>query len=167
VAIRPNGAIGALAEGQLLERFATQDGEAAELAFAALVKRRASMVLRVCRITLRDPNAVQDAFQATVLALVDKGRSLWDRDSLGPWPHRVAHHVATRARSSAARRRELERRAAVTRPTLVSERGDWEVSARSYQLAARADVGRAEQPCWRCWTRRGRAGTLRQENAHE
>jgi len=137
VAIRPNGAIrrqlrtlfhlgaiGELTDGQLLERFATQDGEAAELAFAALVERHGPMVLRVCRNTLRDPNDVQDAFQATVLALVQKARSLWVRDSLGPWLHRVAHRVATRARSSAARRRELERRAAATRPTLVSERGD-------------------------------------------
>jgi len=195
VAIRPNGAIrrqlrtlfnlgamGELTDGQLLERFATQDGEAAELAFAALVERHWPMVLRVCQNTLRDPNDVQDAFQATFLVLVQKARSLWVRDSLGPWLHRVAHRVATRARSSAARRRELERRAAATRPTLVSERGDWEVSARSYRLAARAgrhptgstaeahgryslapgrgaaraDVGRAERPCGRCWTRRGR-----------
>jgi RNA polymerase sigma factor (sigma-70 family) len=139
VAIRPNeairrqlrtlfnlGAIGELTDGQLLERFATQDGEAAELAFAALVERHGPMVLRVCRNTLRDPNDVQDAFQATFLALVQKARSLWVRDSLGPWLHRVAHRVATRARSSAARRREHERRAASSRPTLVSERGDWE-----------------------------------------
>jgi hypothetical protein len=73
-----------------------------------------------------------------VLALVEKARSLWVRDSSGPWLHRVAHHVATRVRSSAARQSELERRAAATRPTLVSERGDWEVGARSSQLAARA-----------------------------
>ena len=122
MAIRPNGAIrrqlrtlfnlgaiGELTDGQLLERFATQDGEAAELAFAALVERHGPMVLHVCRNTLRDPNDVQDAFQATVLTLVQKARSLWVRDSLGPWLHRVACRVATRARSSAARRRELER----------------------------------------------------------
>ncbi len=139
VAIRPNGAIrrqlrtlfnlgaiGDLTDGQLLERFATQDGEAAELTFAALVERHGPMVLRVCRNTLCDPNDVQDAFQATFLALVQKARSLWVRDSLGPWLHRVAHRVATRARSSAARRREHERRAAATRPTLFSERDDWE-----------------------------------------
>src|SRR5262249_23239711 len=139
-------------------------------------------VLRVCWNTLRDPNDVQDAFQATALALVQKARSLWVRDSSGPWLHRVAHRVATRARSSPARRRELERRAAATKPTLVSEWGDWKVSARSYRLAARAgrhptgspaeahgryslaqgrdaaraDVGRAERPCGRCGTRRGR-----------
>jgi hypothetical protein len=42
-------AFGALTDGQLLERLATQDGEAAELAFAALVERHGPMVLRVCR----------------------------------------------------------------------------------------------------------------------
>src|SRR5262249_30103589 len=87
----------------------------------ALVHRHGPRVLRVCRKTLRDPNDVQDAFQATFLVLVQKARSLWVRDSLGPWLHRVAHRVATRARSSAAGRREHERRAAATRPTHYSE----------------------------------------------
>ena len=138
MAIRPNtairrqlgtlfnlGVIGELTDGQLLERFATRSGEAAELAFAALVERHGPMVLRVCRNSLRDPNDVQDAFQATFLVLVEKARSLWVRDSLGPWLHRVAYRVATRARSSAARRQKHERQAAVTRQTLVPERGDW------------------------------------------
>jgi len=147
VAIRPNGtirrqlrtlfnlgAIGELTDGQLLERFATRGGEAAELAFAALVERHGPMVLRVCRNRLRDPNDAEDAFQATFLVLVQKARSLWVRDSLGPWLHRVAHRVATRARSSAARRREHERRAAATRQTQVSEQGDWEdVAARLHE----------------------------------
>src|SRR4051812_4573276 len=38
-----------LTDGQLLERFATRDGEVAELAFAALVERHGAMVLNVCR----------------------------------------------------------------------------------------------------------------------
>ncbi len=120
------GAIGDLTDGQLLERFATRRGEAAELAFAALVERHGPMVLRVCRSTLRDPNDVQDAFQATFLVLVQKSRSLWVRDSLGPWLHRVAHRTATRARSSEVRRRKHEQQAAATRPTLVSEPAGWD-----------------------------------------
>jgi RNA polymerase sigma factor (sigma-70 family) len=115
------GVIGELTDGQLLERFATRSGEVGELAFAALVERHGPMVLRVCRNLLRDPNDVQDAFQATFLVLVQKSRSLWVRDSLGPWLHRVAHRVATRAGKSAARRREHERRAAALRHTMVSE----------------------------------------------
>jgi hypothetical protein len=43
------GAIGELTDGQVLERFATQNRKAAELAFAALVERHGPMVLRACR----------------------------------------------------------------------------------------------------------------------
>ena len=106
------GAIRELTDGQLLERFARGDGEAAELAFAALVERHGAMVLRVCRAQLADPHDTQDAFQATFLVLVEKARGLWVRDSLGPWLHQVALRTASCARSSAIRRRRLERRAA-------------------------------------------------------
>jgi RNA polymerase sigma factor (sigma-70 family) len=118
------GTIGELTDGQLLERFGARGGEAAELAFAALVERHGPMVLRVCRHVLADPNDADDSFQATFLILVKKARSLWVQESLGPWLHRVAHRVATRARISAARLREHEKRAAGARPTLLRERGD-------------------------------------------
>ena len=95
------GAIRDLTDGQLLERFATRGGEAAELAFAALVERHGSKVLRVCRRAAGNPHDAEDAFQATFLILVKQARSLWVRDSIGPWLHRVAHRVATRARLSA------------------------------------------------------------------
>jgi RNA polymerase sigma factor (sigma-70 family) len=132
VAIRPNtaifrqiqtlfdvGVIGDLTDTQLLERFTTLDHEAAELAFAALVERHGPMVLRVCRNLLNNPHDAQDAFQATFLVLVQKARSLWVKDSLAPWLHRVAHRVASRARASTVRRRDHERRAAEQKPTLV------------------------------------------------
>jgi RNA polymerase sigma factor (sigma-70 family) len=115
------GAIGELTDGQLLERFATSGGESAELAFAALVERHGPMVLRVCRSALRDRHDADDAFQATFLVLVQKARALWVKDSLGPWLHRVAHRVATRARHSEARRRDHERRAAAMSPMLAPE----------------------------------------------
>ena len=50
------GTIRDLTDGQLLERFATGRGEAAELAFAVLVERHGPMVLRVCRGVLADPH---------------------------------------------------------------------------------------------------------------
>jgi RNA polymerase sigma factor (sigma-70 family) len=118
------GTVGDLTDGQLLERFATRGGEAAELAFAALVERHGPMVLRVCRHAAGDPHDAEDSFQATFLILVKQARSLWVLDSLGPWLHRVAHRVATRARLSGARLREHERRAAAARPAVVRERGD-------------------------------------------
>jgi len=113
-----------LTDGQLLERFATSRGEAAELAFAALVERHGPMVLRVCRGVLVDPDDREDAFQATFLVLVKKARALWVRDSLGPWLHQVAYRIASCARSAAARRQRHERRAAMSRHESRHETGD-------------------------------------------
>ena len=106
------GTVRELTDGQLLERFATDRDDAAELAFAVLVERHGPMVQRVCRGVLADPHDTQDAFQATFLVLVRKARALWVRDSLGPWLHQVAYRTASCARSSAARRRRHERGAA-------------------------------------------------------
>ncbi|MFI5457214.1 MAG: sigma-70 family RNA polymerase sigma factor [Isosphaerales bacterium] len=110
------GTIAELTDGQLLERFATSRGEAAELAFAVLVERHGPMVLRVCRSVLVDPDDQEDAFQASFLVLVKKARGLWVRDSLGPWLHQVAFRTASCARSAATRRRRHERLAAMSRP---------------------------------------------------
>jgi RNA polymerase sigma factor (sigma-70 family) len=97
-------------DGQLLERFVTGGGEVAEHAFAALVDRHGPMVWRVCCAILRDEHDAQDAFQATFLVLVRRAGSLWVRDSLGPWLHRVASRAAVRARVAERRRRSVERR---------------------------------------------------------
>jgi RNA polymerase sigma factor (sigma-70 family) len=108
-----------LTDGQLLERFAIGGGDAAEIAFATLVERHGPMVIRTCQGILRDDHEAMDAFQATFLVLVRKGPSLWVRDSLGPWLHRVASRAARRARAGANRRRAMERglAEATRRPT--------------------------------------------------
>ena len=106
------GDVGGLTDGQLLEMSSTRQGQPAELAFAALVERHGPMVLRACRGLLGDDHDAQDAFQATFLILVRKRDTLWVRDSLGPWLHRVACRVSARARIDADRRRTIERRAA-------------------------------------------------------
>ncbi len=106
------GTVGGLTDGQLLERFATGQGETAELAFAALVDRHGPLVLRVCRSVLTDAHDAQDAFQATFLVLVQKAHALWVRDSIGPWLYQVAYRTAACARSETARRRRHEQRAA-------------------------------------------------------
>src|SRR5262249_10698093 len=105
------GAASGYTDGQVLEQFTTRRGEAAELAFAALVERHGPMVLLACRDILGDDHEAQDAFQATFLILVRKAGSLWVRDSIGPWLHRVACRVAVRARIGADRRRAVERQA--------------------------------------------------------
>jgi HlyD family secretion protein len=109
------GVVRDLTDGQLLERFATDRGEAAELAFAVLVERHGPMVLRVCRSVLDGNFESDDAFQATFLVLVMKARRLWVRDSLGPWLHQVAFRTASRARRAATCRRKHEQRAATAR----------------------------------------------------
>ena len=114
------GAIGALSDGQLLERFATGRGEPRELAFAALVERHGPVVLRVCRSVLRDENAAEDAFQATFLALARKAGSLWVQDSLAPWLHQAAYRAAVHDRSATIRRRSHEHAAAALRPESVA-----------------------------------------------
>jgi RNA polymerase sigma factor (sigma-70 family) len=101
------------------------------------------MVLRVCQHVLADPNDAEDSFQATFLILVRKARSMWVQESLGPWLHRVAHRVATRARFSAARVREHEKRAAAMRPTFGRERGD-----RDELLSlVHEEIDRLPEPC--------------------
>ena len=100
------GVVAGLADAQLLERFLTR-GDAG--AFEALVGRHGPMVLSVCRGILRDPHDAEDAFQATFLVLVKKGRTIRGRDALGGWLHQVAHRVAIQANIALARRRTLER----------------------------------------------------------
>src|SRR5262249_22963550 len=118
-----------LTDGQLLERFVTGGGGAAESAFAALVDRHGRIVLGTCQAVLRDEHAARDAVQGTFLVLVRKAGSLWVRDSLGPWLHRVAYRVATHARRDSRRRRWAEREAA--------ERASWRTAAVGYDdLAA-------------------------------
>src|SRR5580704_16032279 len=100
------GTVAGLSDAQLLGRFRTQRDEAA---FVGLVARHGPMVLTVCRGVLRDPHAAEDAFQATFLILVRKAGTLWVRDSVAGWLHRVAHRVALQARADAVRRRARER----------------------------------------------------------
>src|SRR3954466_953423 len=96
-----SGTVTGLTEGQLLERFAT--GRDAS-AFEALVERLGPMVLGVCRQFLRDPNDVDDAFQATFLILVRKAGTLRRKDLLGNWLYGVACRVSLRSGVVAARR---------------------------------------------------------------
>jgi len=117
------GTIGDLTDGQLLERFATDADEVAELAFSALVERHEAMVWRVCLAIVRDEHHAEDAFQATFLVLVRKARSLWVRDSLGPWLHQVACRTASCLRTTVKRRRKLEQRCAKQDPPRCVEAG--------------------------------------------
>lgn len=114
-----SGSLAGLSDRELLER-ATRRGEpGAEAAFSCLVGRHGPMVLRACRARLPDPNDAEDAFQRVFCLLATRARSLWVRDSLGPWLLQVALRVASGTRAEASRRRLFERRYAERSPRVV------------------------------------------------
>ena len=106
-----SGPSAALTDRELLERFAAQAGEEAELAFSVLVGRHGATVLSTCQGVLGNKDDSLDAFQATFLILAGKVRALTVDDSLAPWLSRVARHTALRAKRSAARRVSVEKEA--------------------------------------------------------
>jgi RNA polymerase sigma factor (sigma-70 family) len=93
-------------DAELLERFAAQQNETA---FEALLHRHGPLVWNVCRRTLADEHAAEDAFQATFLVLVRKARSVSKKASIRSWLHGVALRVALRARQQEQLRRCRER----------------------------------------------------------
>jgi RNA polymerase sigma factor (sigma-70 family) len=93
-------------DAELLHRFLDCGDEAA---FATIVERHGRMVLGVCRQLLNDRQEADDAFQATFLVLVHKGRSIKKASSLAHWLHGVARRIALKANGHAARRRRYER----------------------------------------------------------
>lgn len=103
-----------LSDAELLCRFADRTGKTAELAFAALVERHGSMVLRVCRRVLTDPNDADDAFQETFLVLLRQAGAVRRRASVASWLHGVAYRVASAARSDRSRRHVIERKTAAS-----------------------------------------------------
>src|SRR5262245_46276594 len=96
----------ALADGELLERFAGAHDEAA---FTALIERHGPMVLAVCRRALPDFHDAEDACQATFLVLARKASSVRKKASLGSWLHGVASRAAARLKRDHARRKARER----------------------------------------------------------
>jgi RNA polymerase sigma factor (sigma-70 family) len=104
------GVDGGLADAELLRRFvSTRD----ESAFELLVWRHGVMVLGVCRRVLRHEQDIEDAFQATFLALLRGAGSISKQESVSSWLFKVAHRVALRARTDSTRRAQRERRAAI------------------------------------------------------
>ncbi len=90
-----------VADSVLLRRYVQERDQAA---FAALIARHGSLVLRLCRRILGDAHAAEDAFQATFLILARKAQSLKKPDALPAWLYGVARRVALKARGQANRR---------------------------------------------------------------
>jgi RNA polymerase sigma factor (sigma-70 family) len=120
------GTVAGLSDGQLIERFLSIRDEGA---FAALVGRHGPMVLAVCRTVLKDAPEVEDAFQATFLVLIRRAGTIWRRDALGGWLHRVAHRVAVQASLDRSRKNSLIRQTDDLSALVVCEKNaydeDW------------------------------------------
>src|SRR5437763_9663747 len=85
-------------DAALLARYCA-DRDAA--AFAVLVDRHGSMVLRACRRVLGNTHDAEDALQATFLVLARKASTIQPPDALAAWLHGVAWRVALGARPAA------------------------------------------------------------------
>src|SRR5438270_13313693 len=86
-------------DAALLERYAQGD----DAAFTALVDRHGPMVLGVCRRTLGDRHAAEDACQAVFLVLARKAAGLTRPAELAGWLHAVARRTALKARRAGPR----------------------------------------------------------------
>jgi RNA polymerase sigma factor (sigma-70 family) len=111
-----------LTDGQLLTDYI---GDLAEASLAALVHRHGPMVWGVCRRVLRNYHDAEDAFQATFLVLVRKAASIESRELLANWLYGVAHQTALKARATAAKRNERERRMTEISEPAVADQGIW------------------------------------------
>jgi RNA polymerase sigma factor (sigma-70 family) len=100
---------GGLSDTELLERWAARRDEAA---FEVLVWRHGPMVLGLCRRLLSRPPDIEDAFQATFLALVRKAGSIRRPEAVGSWLYKVAYRIALRSRAGARKRAARESPAA-------------------------------------------------------
>ncbi|HKI38151.1 MAG TPA: sigma-70 family RNA polymerase sigma factor [Gemmataceae bacterium] len=106
-AVGPDGS--SVSDAELLERFVSRRDEAA---FEVLVWRHAGLVLGVCGRLLRQPEDIEDIFQATFLALARRAGSIGKRESLASWLYKVAYRVALRVRIRAAREAARRQRVA-------------------------------------------------------
>jgi len=89
--------------------------------FARIVQRHSSMVFGVCRSVLGNSADAEDAAQATFLTLAQKASSLSKHRSIAGWLHRVAWHIALRARQALIRRQAHERNAAASRKQMKAQ----------------------------------------------
>jgi RNA polymerase sigma-70 factor (ECF subfamily) len=100
------GTVAGFGDSELLRRLLSSNGPARDRAFEAIVERHGPMVLAVCRQLLRNPQDVEDAFQATFLVLIRKAKSIRVGRSLAPWLYGVAHRTSLRTRALSCRLRQ-------------------------------------------------------------
>ena len=139
------GTVAGATDSQLVEQFVTGDDESAALAFKAIVERHGSMVLRVCRLVLRDAHAAEDAFQATFLVLARRARTLGSRELLCNWLYGVAARTARKARATAMRQQVRDRAVAYHRPVATFE-PSLDESQRDLEQVLHEEIDRLPRP---------------------
>jgi RNA polymerase sigma factor (sigma-70 family) len=87
----------ALTDAELVGRFAENRDASA---FEVLVWRHGPMVWATCRRILRHQHDIEDAFQATFLALARTAGSIGTRDATSGWLHRVAVNAALKLKAN-------------------------------------------------------------------
>jgi RNA polymerase sigma factor (sigma-70 family) len=110
------------ADAILLERFACH---ADQRAFAELVQRHGPLVWSVSRRVARHEQDAEDVYQATFLLLARKARAIRKGGSVASWLYGVAHRLALRTRTDAARRRLREEQAAGPVPPTTADDLTW------------------------------------------
>jgi RNA polymerase sigma factor (sigma-70 family) len=96
---------------ELLERFSRQRDESA---FANLVRRHGALVLATAGRVLGNRHDAEDVGQAAFILLAQKAASQrWDA-SVASWLYTTTHHLALKARTSAARLARRERRSGMS-----------------------------------------------------
>ena len=103
---------------ELLDRFLTHHDEQA---FETLVRRHDRLVRSAIGKVLGNSAAAEDVYQAAFLVLVRRCRTVDWRTGLGPWLYGVAHRVAVKARTRAARLARLESAARPGQPILPTD----------------------------------------------
>lgn len=92
-------------DADLLSSFAANRDEGA---FAELVRRYCGLVMGVCRRVLRNPDDIEDVFQATFLVLARDAAMIRKRKSFPNWLYGVAYRLALLVARRKQRRRETE-----------------------------------------------------------
>jgi RNA polymerase sigma factor (sigma-70 family) len=90
---------------RLLQSFVREQDEQA---FAVLLRRYGPLVWQTCRRVAGHEQDAEDVFQATFLLLARKASTIRKSNALGSWLFGVAHRLALRAKTNAARRRRHE-----------------------------------------------------------
>jgi DNA-directed RNA polymerase specialized sigma24 family protein len=94
-----------MTDAELLNHYAESGSQSA---FAEIVNRHSPLVYSICLRVLRNPQAAEDATQATFLVLVHKRSSVGKAVILAAWLHRTALYCARNLRRTLARRKHHE-----------------------------------------------------------